>query len=75
VQQITDDGVVMSHEGRDETLSGMDHIVLACGTKSVEHLRDKISTKVPEVYVVGDAKRARRALEAIAEGSNVGRTI
>jgi NAD(H)-dependent 7beta-hydroxy-3-oxo-delta4-cholenoic acid oxidoreductase len=75
VKEITDDGVVITREGREETITGMDHIVLACGTKSVEHLRDQISENVPEVYVVGDAKRARRALEAIAEGSHVGRTI
>jgi NADPH-dependent 2,4-dienoyl-CoA reductase/sulfur reductase-like enzyme len=75
VQEIMSDGVRISREGREETIGGMDHIVLACGTKSVEHLREKISERVPEVYVVGDAKRARRALEAIAEGSHVGRTI
>jgi len=31
--------------------------------------------KVAEVYVIGDAKEPRKALEAIAEGANIGRKI
>jgi len=75
VKEITEDGVVIARDGREEVISGMDHIVLACGTKSVNHLRDKITGKVSEVYMVGDAKRPRRALEAIREGAEVGRAI
>lgn len=75
VKRITDDGVVITRDGQEETISGMDHIVLACGTRSVECLRDQISRNVSEVHVIGDAKQARRALEAIAEGAAVGRAI
>ncbi len=58
-----------------EIKKGMDHIVLACGARAVEDLSDKIRDKVPEVHVIGDAKQPRRALEAIAEGAEVGRAI
>jgi pyruvate/2-oxoglutarate dehydrogenase complex dihydrolipoamide dehydrogenase (E3) component len=75
VKEITEDGVVIVKDGREETINGMDHIVLACGTKSVNDLRDKIAGKVSEVYVIGDAKRPRRALEAIREGTEVARAI
>ena len=75
VKEITEDGVVIARDGREEVIGGMDHIVLACGTKSVNHLRDKIAGKVSEVYMIGDAKRPRRALEAIREGTEVGRAI
>lgn len=75
VKEITEDGVVIARDGREETLGGMDHVILACGTRPVERLRETIAATVPEVYVIGDAKHPRRALEAITEGSAVGRAI
>jgi len=75
VKEITDDGAVITRNGRDETIGGMDHIVLACGTRSVDTLSDKLREQVPEVHVIGDARSPRRVLEAIAEGMEVGRSI
>jgi NAD(H)-dependent 7beta-hydroxy-3-oxo-delta4-cholenoic acid oxidoreductase len=75
VKEITDDGAVIERNGREETITGMDHIILACGTKAVENLSDKIRHLVPEFYIIGDAKQPRRALEAIAEGAEVGRSV
>jgi NAD(H)-dependent 7beta-hydroxy-3-oxo-delta4-cholenoic acid oxidoreductase len=75
VKEITDDGVVIAKDGKEETIRGMDHIVLACGTKPVDCLSDEIRNKVPEVHVIGQAKEECRALEAISEGAAVGRAI
>ena len=75
VKEITDDGVVIAKGGQEETIGGMDHIVLACGTKPADYLSDKIRNKVPEVHVIGQAKQECRALEAILEGTEVGRAI
>jgi hypothetical protein len=75
VKEITNDGTVIEHNGQEQTLSGMDHIVLACGTRVVENLSDKIRDTVPEIHVIGDAKQPRRALEAIREGARVGRAV
>jgi NADH dehydrogenase FAD-containing subunit len=76
VKQITDDGAVVERKGREETIAGMKYVVLACGTrKPVDALRDTLADRVLEVHVIGDAKEPRRALEAIAEGSKVGRAI
>ncbi len=75
VKEILEDGVVMTRDGQDETLRGMDYIILAAGAASVDQLSDKIKSKVAEVYVIGDAKQPRKALEAIAEGSEVARKI
>jgi pyruvate/2-oxoglutarate dehydrogenase complex dihydrolipoamide dehydrogenase (E3) component len=75
VKQILEDGAVITRDGNEETLSGMDHIIIACGTKSVDTLSKAIEGKVPEVYIIGDAKQPRLALEAIAEGAEVGRKI
>jgi len=75
VKEILEDGVLVTRNGREERIGGMDYIVLAMGAKSVDVLSDKIKDKVPEVYVIGDAKKARKALEAMAEGSEVGRKL
>jgi NAD(H)-dependent 7beta-hydroxy-3-oxo-delta4-cholenoic acid oxidoreductase len=75
VKEILDDGVVVTRDGREEAICGMDCIILAMGAKSVDKLSEKIKDKVAEVYVIGDAKEPRKALEAIAEGAEVGRKI
>ena len=75
VKEILEDGVVYTKNGRDETIRGMDFIILTCGATSVDELSEKIKGKVPEVYVIGDAKKARKVLEAIAEGAELARKI
>jgi NADPH-dependent 2,4-dienoyl-CoA reductase/sulfur reductase-like enzyme len=75
VKEILDDGVVFTRNGVEETLHGMDTVVLALGARPVETLSQRIRDKVAEVYVIGDAKEPRRALEAIAEGAGIARKI
>ncbi len=75
VKEISDAGVVIEKNGQEEIIGGMDHIVLACGTRPVDSLSAEIRNKVPEVHVIGQAKEECRALEAISEGAEVGRTI
>ncbi len=53
----------------------MDTIILAMGARALDELSGKIKDKVAEVYVIGDAKEPRKALEAIAEGAEVRRNI
>jgi 2,4-dienoyl-CoA reductase (NADPH2) len=73
-KEITDQGVWIDREGRDEWIPG-DTIVLATGAKSLNSLYDQIKDRVKEIYVIGDAKSPRKALEAVAEGLEVGRRI
>jgi NADH dehydrogenase FAD-containing subunit len=75
VKEILDDGVVFTRNGVEETIRGIDNVVLALGAKSVDELSQGIKDKVAEVYVIGDAKEPRRALEAIAEGAEIARAI
>jgi len=75
VKEILDDGAVLVRDGQEETINGMDCVVLALGARSVDSLSEKAKDQVAEVYVIGDAKEPRRALEAIAEGAIVGRKI
>ncbi|MFH1757551.1 MAG: FAD-dependent oxidoreductase [Pseudomonadota bacterium] len=73
VIEILPDGVKYFQAGREETLRGMDHIVLAMGAKSEKILSEKV-TGIP-VFIIGDAKHPRTAVEAIAEGWEIGRKI
>lgn len=73
VAEIFPDGVKYLQEGREETLRGVDHIVLAMGAKSENALKGKIG-RIPS-FLIGDAKQPRTAMEAIAEGWEIGRKI
>jgi 2,4-dienoyl-CoA reductase (NADPH2) len=73
-KEITDRGVVVERGGREEWIAG-DTVVLATGARPVESLADRMKGRVPEIYVIGDAQRPRKALEAVAEGLAVGRKI
>ena len=75
IQRIAGDGLVVSRDGKAETIGGMDTIVLAMGAVSVSELAKEIEGKVSEVYVIGDAQTPGKATEAIAAGAEVGRRI
>ena len=75
IQRIVSDGVVVSRDGREETIGGMDTIVLAMGAVSVNELAKEIEGKISEVHVIGDAQSPAKATEAIAAGAQVGRSI
>jgi pyruvate/2-oxoglutarate dehydrogenase complex dihydrolipoamide dehydrogenase (E3) component len=76
IKETLRDGTVVIKDGQvQQTICGMDAIILALGAKSVDELSQKIKDKVAEVYVIGDAKQPRKALEAIAEGAEVERKI
>jgi hypothetical protein len=45
------------------------------GAKSVNDLSEKIKGKVAEVYVIGDAREPRKAIDAIHEAAEIARKI
>jgi 2,4-dienoyl-CoA reductase (NADPH2) len=49
--------------------------VIATGAKPVSGLYEKLKDRVPEIFLIGDAKTPRKALEAVAEALSVGRII
>jgi hypothetical protein len=75
VKEIGENSVTMETDGQEVTLKGADLIVLALGSKSVDTLSEQIKGKVAEIYVIGDAKKPRKAREAIEEGRLVGRML
>jgi len=75
VKEILDDRVMLLREGKEESIRGATNVILARGVESIDDISAVIRDKVAEVYIIGDAKEPRKALEAIAEGAEVARQI
>jgi len=75
VVEILPDGVKYIQAGLEKAIRGMDTIVVAMGTTRNDALVERLRGVSRHLLVVGDAKEPRRALEAIAEGDEIGRTI
>jgi 2,4-dienoyl-CoA reductase (NADPH2) len=65
---------VKTMDGRVEILAA-DAIILAVGSIPENSLEEQIRALVPEVHVIGDAKEARKAIDAIREGFLTGLKI
>jgi 2,4-dienoyl-CoA reductase-like NADH-dependent reductase (Old Yellow Enzyme family)/thioredoxin reductase len=76
IKEIRANGVVVvSRNGVEETWDGFDTVVLACGVRPKDELSKQVQGKANEVHVIGDAAKARRGIEAIRNGSEMGRKI
>ena len=75
VVAIEDDGVVVKNgQGATKKIPA-DTVVIAVGSCSENSLYKEVSTLIPEVYLVGDAKGPRKALDAIHEGFDAGNAV
>jgi len=68
--EVTEVGLRIQKEARDQLLPA-DSVVIATGSKS-ENALASLKDLVPELHVIGDAKKPRNALEAIREGFLIG---
>jgi 2-enoate reductase len=75
VKEFLEDGVVVERGGQEETIRGVERIVLCMGIRPVDELSSRIGDMVGEVHVIGDAKQARRLCEAISEGRETAMAI
>jgi len=75
IKKFQDNGVVYEKDGQIHELSGFDTIVLALGTTSYNPLEEKVKDLVKEVYVIGDAKKARKVFDASTEAAKLATTI
>lgn len=74
VSKIEGNTVFAEKDGQELVLDGFDNIIFAVGSKSEEQF-ENVEDLANEVYVIGDAKEARTAVEAIYEGARVGMSI
>lgn len=71
VKEILPNGVTAERDGKEITLTGFDTIIIAMGAESVNYLEQELERKVPELYTIGDAIEARKAIDAIEEGARI----
>lgn len=71
------DAKSLSYERDNKTcqIDNIDNFILAIGAKSVNTLYDKLRDKVKTLIVIGDAKQARKAIDAVQEGYYAGMTV
>ncbi len=75
VKEIMEDGIIASVNGKDEKIGPADTIIFAVGLESANELRSRLEKQVEKVITIGDAVKARKALEAIEEGFLAGLEI
>jgi NADH dehydrogenase FAD-containing subunit len=75
VTEILDDGVVFTRNGQEESIRGVEHVILATGARPLDSLSAEIKDEVAEVHVIGDAKEPLRVLEATATAAEIARKI
>ncbi len=66
-REITDRGLLVSHDGQEELLPA-DFVVIAAGSRADNALAEQLGGRPYQVIRIGDAVQARRAMDAIAEG-------
>lgn len=75
VLEIYSDGIRALQQGKEITLQGYDNVIIALGSQSYNPLEKEVREFCDEVYVIGDAKRARDAKTAIYEAAIIGMEI
>ena len=71
VKEFVDDGVIADQNGTTVELTGYDTVVLAMGSKSYNPLEAKLTGKVENLYVIGDAVKTGKVLKATQEAAEI----
>lgn len=71
VLEIKDDSVLFEHEGVRTGLTNIDTVVLALGSRPNTEILQNLRNIGIEPEIIGDAKKVRKGLEAVAEGYDV----
>ena len=75
VKEIAGNKIVVSREDSDTVIEQVDTIILATGAKSVNDLELKAKDIVAEIYVIGDARKPGKILDAVKQAAEVGRSL
>lgn len=69
---IENNTVVIERKGKVINIEEVDTVVVAAGSRSINHLQEPLKALGMKVVVVGDAKQVRNGLHAIYEGYMAG---
>jgi 2,4-dienoyl-CoA reductase-like NADH-dependent reductase (Old Yellow Enzyme family)/thioredoxin reductase len=73
---IGSDSITIDEEGQSKELDGIGAVVLAVGAKSdADHVADMAKASCKEFYIIGDAKKPGKVINAIWQGNEIARTI
>jgi 2,4-dienoyl-CoA reductase (NADPH2) len=72
--EIKEKHLVVETDGERQTIEA-DTVVVAAGYEPLNALYIRLEGKVPEIYLIGDAKEPRKCLEAVYEGAKIGREL
>jgi 2,4-dienoyl-CoA reductase-like NADH-dependent reductase (Old Yellow Enzyme family)/thioredoxin reductase len=70
VKKIEEDSVIIESEGEERTLSPVDQVIVAAGIEPCEVLTKTLEEENIPYFIIGDAKKPRRIMEATDEGAN-----
>lgn len=71
IRRFLDDGVVFSRKEEEIQVVGFDTIVLALGVEPNAEIYAQLKGKVPELWLIGDARSPRNLMVAVREGAEV----
>ena len=75
IARFTVDGIVVKRDGVEETIRGIDTIVLSMGAVANNALAKHLEGNVKEILVIGDAEKPGDATAAISAGAKAGRSV
>jgi NADH dehydrogenase FAD-containing subunit len=73
--EIKDKSVILEQNGEGREVGGIDSFVMAVGVRPEHNVRDLLKDMGYSYHVIGDAKEAGKALDAIWEGAAIGREL
>ncbi|MDL2328772.1 NAD(P)/FAD-dependent oxidoreductase [Desulfosarcina sp. OttesenSCG-928-A07] len=75
IKTFADDGVEFSADGKSETLTGFDTVVVAEAMTAVRDAKPLLDGCGAKVYVIGDANTPRNLMLAISEAEETARSL
>jgi hypothetical protein len=73
IDHLASEGSAVARWHREETLQGFDTIVLTCVVAAINEALKEVEGKVNDAYIIGDAAKPSKGLDAIRDGAEVGR--
>ena len=73
--EVTDEGVVLIDKSSHKSTIPADTVVLAVGLECDQELYNSLAGKIPNLYIVGDAKLAQNIMYAVWDAYEIARNI
>ncbi|MBN1473628.1 MAG: FAD-dependent oxidoreductase [Syntrophaceae bacterium] len=75
VKKIEENSVIISKKGEEEKLTPVNQVIVAIGVTPRNELKDMLTSKGIQHFIVGDASAPRRIIEATTDGAKAAWSI